>query len=152
MPRLFIYAAEANEKIEPERSFLITQLQLMQRRLWYIIAWPSAVITLIIGCWIGVLYGSLPDWLIIKIGFVIGLYIYFLLCHQLFRQQQKNIFKYSSNKLRMWNEVATIFLFAIVFLAVVKTSLSWLSGLTGLVILIILLMLGINLYKRMRKK
>ena len=152
MPRLFIYTVESNEKTEPERSILLLQLQLMQRKLWYIIAWPSAIITLIFGIWMGILYGSLPDWLVIKIAFVIGLYLYFLFCHRIFKQQQSNQFKYNSNQLRIWNEIATIFLFAIVFLAVVKTEFSWLKGLIGLIILIILLLSGIKLYKYFREK
>jgi putative membrane protein len=52
MPRLFIYATEANEKPEPDKSILVKQLQLMQRKLWYIITWPSAVITLCLAVWL----------------------------------------------------------------------------------------------------
>ena len=49
MPRLFIYTAEANDKMEPEKSILIAQFKIMQRKLWYIITWPAAIITLIFG-------------------------------------------------------------------------------------------------------
>ena len=47
--RLFIYHTEALAKNEPERSILSDQLAIMTKKLWYIIAWPSAVITLIMG-------------------------------------------------------------------------------------------------------
>jgi putative membrane protein len=58
---------------------------------------------------------------------------------------------FTSTQLRIWNEVATIFLFAIVFLVVIKTNLSFLTGFIGLAILVVLLMLGIKLYKLVRK-
>ena len=54
--------------------------------------------------------------------------------------------------MRLWNEGATILLFAIVFLATLKTSFDWVYGLVGLFALGILLMLGIRLYKRMRNQ
>ena len=38
--RLFVYSAEANEKSEPERSILLKQFGIMQKRLWYGITWP----------------------------------------------------------------------------------------------------------------
>ena len=50
--RLFIYQTEALEKPEHERLILKPQLDLMARRLWYIITWPSAVLTLIFGFWV----------------------------------------------------------------------------------------------------
>ena len=54
--------------------------------------------------------------------------------------------------MRMWNEGATLLLFAIVFLAILKTSFDWVYGLVGLIVLGIVLMLGIRLYKRMRNQ
>ena len=135
MVRLFVYSAEANEKSEPERSILLKQYDIMQKRLWYGITWPSAILTLIFGTWMGILYGSLPAWLLIKLFFVAGLFIYHITLHLIFRQQQKGIFKWSSQQLRIWNEVATIFLIAIVMLAVVKQLLSvaWAVGLAAVV-------------------
>lgn len=152
MPRLFIYTTEAHEKTEPERSILIRQLLLMQNRLWTIIAWPSAILTLIFGVWMGILYSVLANWLIIKIGFVFMLYLYFLFCHRVYLQQKNHIFTYTSMQLRIWNEVSTVLLFAIVFLVVVKTGMSWLSGIIGLLVLMVLLMAGIKLYKILRER
>ncbi len=153
LPRLFIYAREAQDKPEPERSILIRQLQVMQHKLWYIITWPSAVITLIFGVWLLVQTGFIAQpWMHIKLAFVVALYIYHYTLHIIFLQQQKGIFKYTSTQLRIWNEVATVLLFAIVFLVVVKTSLSWLTGLAGLFVLVVLLMSGIKLYQHIREK
>jgi putative membrane protein len=62
------------------------------------------------------------------------------------------VFKYSSQKLRLWNEVATIFLVAIVMLATVKQSLSFVWGLVGLICFVVLLMSAIKIYKVIRAK
>ena len=58
--RLFIYQTEALEKSEQERQILKPQLDLMARRLWYIITWPSAVLTLIFGFWVLTLPLGIP--------------------------------------------------------------------------------------------
>lgn len=149
--RLFVYSAEANKKQEPERSILLKQFGIMQKRLWYGITWPSAILTLILGVWIGILYGSLPVWLLVKLFFVLGLFIYHVSLHSIFKQQQKEIFRWSSYQLRIWNEVATLFLIAIVMLAVVKQLLSVAWGIFVLIAFSILLLMAIKVYKKYRK-
>ena len=64
--RLFIYNAEAGEKSEPERKILRAQFDMMTRRLWYGITWPSAILTLIFGPWMFYLLHSFPEWLMVK--------------------------------------------------------------------------------------
>lgn len=159
MPRLFIYNTEAGEKNEPIKTALRNEFSIMMKRLWYGITWPSAVLTLIFGPavmfsagWEKVLLEPEGRWLLIKLVFVVLLYAYFFSLHKIFKQQVNGIFKYSSQQLRIWNEVATIFLVAIVMLAVVKQSLSFVWGLAGLILFVILLMSAIKIYKAMRKK
>ena len=149
--RLFVYSAEANTKPEPERTILLKQFGIMQKRLWYGITWPSAILTLIFGVWIGILYGSLPTWLLVKLFFVLALFIYHLSLHTIFKQQQKENFRWSSQQLRTWNEVATLFLISIVMLAVVKQLLSVVWAVVVLVALTVLLLLAIKMYKKYRK-
>src|ERR1700680_322608 len=124
MPRLLIYNTEAGEKPAAEREVLRTQFAVMIRRLWLGITWPSAILTLIFGPWLWFLLGVTPAWLLIKLIFVAGLILYYFSLDILYRQQIKEVFKYSSQQLRIWNEIATLFLFAIVFTAVVKDSLN----------------------------
>lgn len=150
--RLFIYNAEANEKAEPERSILKNQFTIMIQRLWLGITYPSAVLTLIFGGSMWYLMGFTPDWLMIKLGFVVGLYGYHFSLDAIYRQQKKDIFRYSSQQLRIWNEVATIFLIAIVMLVVVKENMSVVYGLVGLFLFVIVLMSAIKLYKLIREK
>ena len=150
--RLFVYAAEANEKPEPERSILLNQLTLMSKRLWRGITYPSAILTFFFGTYLWYSYGVTPNWLIVKLCFVVGLYLYHFSLDVIYKQQRDGIFKYSSQQLRIWNEVATIFLVAIVMLVVIKESLSAVWGLLGLVLFIIILMSAIKIYKMMRSK
>ncbi|GAB3203938.1 putative membrane protein [Pontibacter aydingkolensis] len=153
--RLFIYYTEASEKPEPERSILQQQFSIMQKRLWYGITWPSAVLTLIFGTSIVItlrLYDPFPGWLIWKIAFVLGLYVYHFLCHSIFKQQQQGILKYTSTQLRVWNELATLFLISVVFLVVLKSALSMVWGIIGLILFSVILMLAIRVYKKVRER
>ena len=152
--RLFIYFVEADSEEATAKAILQKQYKLMSKRLWYGITWPSAIITAIFASWL--LYKSpvflTETWMHIKLTFVVALYVYHLLCHRMFVQLQENKIKYSSFKLRIWNEVATILLFAIVFLVVLKTAISWVWGVVGIVLFAVLLMSGINVYKKIRQK
>jgi putative membrane protein len=154
IPRLFIYQTEALAKEEPERSILHKNLSLMTKRLWFIITWPSAIITLILGVWTLVLE---PSWLKlpfmhIKLTFVFVLYLYHLSLQYIYRLLQKGIVKYTSTQLRIWNEVATIILIAVVFLIVKKDQLSWLGATLGILGVAVSIALAVNIYKRYREK
>ncbi len=152
IPRLFIYNTEASEKTEPEKSILHKQFLLMTKRLWLGITWPSAILTLIFGVWIAVLLGGVPQWLWIKLAFVLVLYIYHFTLHIIYAQQQKAIFRYTSQQLRIWNEIATILLVAIVMIVTVKQSISLVWGIVGLILFILILLAAIRIYKIIRTK
>jgi protoporphyrinogen IX oxidase len=152
MPRLFVYVAETQEKDDPEKTILTNQLLLMSKRLWLGITWPSAILSLIFGGWLWYLYPATPTWLWIKLGFVAGLYLYHISLHVIYRQHDQKVFKYTGQQMRIWNEVATIFLVAVVMLVVVKENISLLWGIGGLAALIILLMSAIKIYKALRTK
>ena len=94
----------------------------------------------------------LTDWLKVKLIFVGILYAYHCSLQIIFNQQQRQLFKYSGQQLRMWNEVPTVLLFGIVFLVVLKNTVDFWWGLLGLFVLIGLLMTGIRLYKFWRHK
>jgi protoporphyrinogen IX oxidase len=157
-PRLFIYNTEANDKPTAVKEALQQQFAIMMKRLWYGITWPSAILTLVFGIWVmlngnwdKIVFKEEGKWLLIKLIFVVLLYVYHLSLHKIFKQQINGIFKYSSQQLRIWNEVATIFLIAIVMLATVKQSMSLVWGLIGLILFIALLMSAIKIYKMLRK-
>lgn len=150
--RLFIYDVEANDKEERDRNVLQHQLRIMQKRLWFGITWPSAIITVITGTYLAYITGYYDSfWFWLKVGFVVLLLIYHLICHSIFNKLQLNIFKWSSSQLRLWNELATLFLVAIVFIVVLKNTLGLLYGMAGLIIVTLLLLVAINIYKKLRK-
>ncbi|HQS55760.1 MAG TPA: CopD family protein [Sediminibacterium sp.] len=159
MPRLFIYNTEANEKKMEIKNALQTQYKIMMKRLWYGITWPSAILTMFLGVtvlvkgnWYKLILYPSGKWLFIKLILVILLYLYHFSLHKIFKLQLNNCFKYSTQQLRIWNEVATIYLIAIVMLATVKDGFSFIWGIIGLLLLISVLMLAIRVYKSIRQK
>jgi len=154
MVRLFIYHTEAQEKPEPNRTILSDQFVIMERKLWYIIATPSMYLVLACGITMTIMHSFLlqQPWLQIKLGFVAGLVIYHFICQHKMKQMAKGIYTWTSTQLRIWNEVATIFLFAIVFLAVLKNGLSWIYGVVGLILFTLIIMSAVKIYKYFRLK
>ena len=150
--RLFIYNREAQDREPRAKSLLQEQFTIMIRRLWLGITWPSAVLTLIFGTWIALLYNALPSWLLVKLAFVVCLFAYHISLHVIYKRQMSGDFRISSQKLRIWNEVATILLIAIVMLVVVKQEMSLAWGLGGLLLVIFLLMSAIKIYKNIRDR
>jgi protoporphyrinogen IX oxidase len=154
--RLFVYQIEANEKPLPEREILQKQYKIMTYRLWYIISWPSAILASIFAFWMlfftptGQAWLLMP-WMHVKLGFVFLLYLYHGKCHQIYLQLQRDEVKHSSNFMRLWNEGATIILFAVVFLVILKNEFNWIYGVVGIILFSVLLMLGFKFYKRIRK-
>ena len=109
-------------------------------------------LTYIFGFWMAIsMFGwEFPHWLWMKLFFVFGLTVYHFICHRMFRNFQNDKITYTSIRLRIWNEVTTLFLFAIVFIVVLKDSGNWLWGMAGLVILAAVLMIGISVYRKIR--
>ena len=153
-PRLFIYHIESSKKSEPEKQILEKQLKIMSHRLWYIITWPSAILATTFAIWLLILMPQwlYESWMLIKISFVLLLFAYHIKTHQIFLQLQRDEIVYSSNFIRIWNEGATLFLFVIIFLAIVKNTINWIFMVLGTLGLIVFLVLAIRVYKRFREK
>jgi protoporphyrinogen IX oxidase len=152
MFRLFVYHAEAARKGEPDRSILMNQYMIMERRLWYIITWPSAVLTLIFGTWLLVLipsYLSQP-WMHLKLFFIACLLAYQIYGQKVYKKIGATPDAFTSFKMRLMNEVGTLLLVAIVFLVVNRDSISWIWGSVGLLGLGALLALIAKAYKKKR--
>lgn len=154
MVRLFIYHTEAQERGEPDRKILSDQFEIMERKLWYIITVPSMLLTVAAGITMLILVpGWLQQpWMHIKLAFVVGLLVYHYICQHKMKQMAKGIYTWTSTHLRIWNEVATILLFAIVFLAVLKNSISWIYGVVGIIAFSVIIMSAVKIYKYYRTK
>ena len=152
--RLFVYQIEAAQKPSPEKEILQKQYKIMTYRLWYIITWPSVVLATIFALSLLHLNPAFIEmrWMQVKLGFVVLLIAYHIKCHLIFKELQNDVFKYSSNFMRLWNEGATIILFAVVFLVILKNAFNWIYGVIGIFLFSIIIMLGFKFYKRLREK
>lgn len=152
--RLLVYHVEAESLPETERATLQRHFKGAERRLWYGITWPSAILTWIFGLWLAYSYygWDFPAWLHTKLLFVIGLTVYHLWCGSIHRSIVHGNSRWNSTSLRIWNEVATLFLVAVVFLVVMKDQLEWIKGVIGLVVFSVVMMAAISIYKRLRER
>ncbi len=152
--RLFIYHTEANDRPELEKNILQKEFEKIEGRLWNIITIPAMVLTVLAGA---LMLYTRPEylsanWMQVKLGFVVLLLIYHFVCQNIMKQLRNGVFKFSSNQLRLWNEVATILLVAIVFTVILKSAVDWVYGLIGLIAFSIIIMTAVKIYKRYREK
>jgi putative membrane protein len=152
--RLFIYHTEAAIRPEPEKTILQKEYEKMEHKLWYIITTPAMVLTVLAGismlCIRPVLLQT--PWMHVKLGFVVLLLIYHFICQRIMKRLKQGLSNTSSFKLRLWNEVATILLVAIVFTVVLKNAVDWVYGLIGLIVFAAVIMAAVKWYKHYRKK
>ena len=152
--RLFIYHTEAQLKPSNEAEILSAQFTIMEKKLWWIITTPAMVLTVVFGVWMLVLNPgllSLP-WMHIKLSFVALLLVYHFVCQRLLKNVANGQFKWSSTQLRLWNELATLVLVAVVFLVELQHSMNWIGGTVGFFGVGILLMFLIRIYKKINSK
>ena len=111
--RLFIYIRESSlSSIENDR--LIQHLNLMAKRVLYAILIPAACITFVFGMSLAVVSKAyLFPWFHLKFVFVLGLILYTWYCRRLYKQfLSRNFGHWTSFRLRVFNEVATLFPFS----------------------------------------
>lgn len=118
LPRLFVYHAMAEDPVSIER------FKVMERKLYYGIATPGAIITIALGIWMLVdyawsLYGA-QGWLHAKLALVGVLIAYHLYCGKLLRDFKHDRNRHSHVWYRWFNELPVLLLIAIVVLVVVK--------------------------------
>jgi putative membrane protein len=162
LARLFVYHAEADEKkTKEEAKVLKPQYEHMEHKLYIIITKPAMVIT-----WIGgttmIVLGYVDDsvvnwietgnWLELKIVLVMILSAYTGYCKKIMRSLKEGKLPMSSDQFRLFNEFPTLFLAAIVLLAVYKSFLNFGIALAGLVAFGVALGIGVKFYKKYREK
>ncbi len=150
--RLFVYLRETQERPSSERDVLQPQLRLMARRLWFGITWPAGLATIGFGLALLPMFWPPGLWLQLKLALVVGLVAYHGACHQMHARLQRGEAVASGRFFRIWNELATLFLVSIVFLVVLKNSMSLVWGVAGLAVFAAVLMAGITLYRRIRTR
>src|SRR5690554_6358953 len=152
--RLFVYYAEAQQKTALEKEILSKQYQIMTHRLWFIITYPAAVLATIFGVWMLIENPALLriPWMQVKLLFIVLLWLYHLKCRALVQQHKVATPKKNASFFRIWNEGATMILFSVVFLVVLKSAINWIFSVAGIFVLAILLTLGIKYYKKVRER
>src|SRR5690554_106163 len=118
LPRLFVYHAMSEDKTSNER------FKIMERKLYYGIMTPGAILTLLFGLWTIHVFGwknySGTYWLHVKLACVLLLFVYHVYCGKLVSDFKLDRNKHSHVWYRWFNEIPVIFLFIIVILAVVR--------------------------------
>ena len=118
LPRLFVYHAMSDDKISIDR------FKIMEKKLFYGIATPGGLLTIIFGVCLLVSNGmtsySGQLWLSLKMILIAVLVLYHIYCFSLLQD-----FKYDRNKhthiwYRWFNEVPVLILVGIILLAVIK--------------------------------
>jgi putative membrane protein len=155
--RLFIYHTEAQTRDDEAKQVLSDQFEIMERRLWWIITTPAMVLTFLFGVWMFIekwdyFASESGAWMHIKLAFVALLVVYHFVCQKIMVDLKRGKFSWKSNQLRLWNEVATLALVAIVFIVMLKDRMNWIKGTVGFFAVAIGLMIAIKIYKRIRSK
>jgi putative membrane protein len=136
--RLFVYHREEQEKEQPSKV-LLDQYALMEWRLFYIITHPAMFLTWIAGLVMLYLYGwdwfTLNIWMHFKLGLLFVLTAYHFWMQRRMQRLKTDTDSVSSFRFRLLNEVPTLLLIAIVFLAIFKSGFSLLYGLAALIVL-----------------
>jgi putative membrane protein len=117
LPRLFVYHAMANDKISIER------FKIMERKLYFGISTPSAILATVFGIWMILLNptGYLSQgWMHAKLGLVTILWVYHLVCYKFLRDFRDDRNQHSHIFYRWFNEAPVLLLVGIVILVMVR--------------------------------
>ena len=114
LPRLFVYHALSQDTLSRER------FKVMERKLFWGIMTPGAVLTLFFGSWLWLGWGFSGGWLHAKLALALVLVGYHAWCGKLMMDFRRERNAHSHVGYRWFNEVPVLALFATVFLVVFK--------------------------------
>lgn len=128
---------EAERKFDPERGIIIAQLSRMMRRTWLHIAWPSLIGMLAMGLLLIAKNSGLfmEPWMYAKIGLVALLIVHHSVTHGLWAKARAGSLHWKSLTVRLWNALALLLLFALIYVVVRRGELGTLWGVLGGVML-----------------
>lgn len=150
--RIFVYHVEAEEKPEPEKKLFQEQYNLMEWRVYKAILTPAMIFTWTCGTIMLCIYGmdwiKEQSWIHLKLLFIVLLSGYQHYCKGIIKKLEKGTNTLTSIQLRMFNEVATLFLIAIVLLAVLRSFANFGMVLGGTLLLGVVFYLIIKALKK----
>ncbi len=117
LPRLFVYHCQALAEGDARGD---ARFKVMERKLYWGIMTPGAVLTWVFGLWLWLGYGITGKWLMWKLSLVLGLVAFHGLCHWHLLQFARGHNRHSERYFRLINEVPVITLVGAVLLVVLK--------------------------------
>ena len=117
LPRLFVYHVQANAEDDARGD---ARFKIMERKLFWGIMTPSAVLTIVFGAWLWLGYGITGKWMMWKLLIVLLLVVFHALCGRHMMAFREGGNTHTERYFRVMNELPVFALFAIVFLVVVK--------------------------------
>lgn len=117
LPRLFVYHAMSSDEISNAR------FKIMERKLYYGIMMPSAILVLLTGIWLlsadwqAYIHAS---WLQLKLFLVFLLFVFHFYCGKLYKNFKHDRNTHGHIFFRWINEIPTVLLIAIILLAIVR--------------------------------
>lgn len=154
--RLFVYHTEAFAFDDPKKSILRKEYEQIELRVYKIICNPGMMLTWLCGLGMiafnGLDWFKLSYWLHFKMVLVVCLTIYHLYCKTLILKLQNAPTVFSSFQFRLWNELPSILLLAIVLLAVYKNSIDFLKAGGGVILFAVIIFALAKAYKNRRLK
>jgi len=114
LPRLFVYHSMTTDAAGVER------FKIMERKLYFGIMTPGAVLTIAFGSWLWLGYGIGGRWLMAKLVLVLVLVAYHVYCGKLLVDFRRDRNRHGHMFYRWINELPVLILLGVVILAVVK--------------------------------
>ncbi len=155
MVRMFVYHVEAMDRPQPESGILSHQFNLMQWRVYKIICNPALIITWACGLAMLYIHGmewfAANWWMQAKLGLLALLTAYHLYCRGIIEKLEKGKMPFTSFQFRLLNEVPTLFLVAIVLLAVYRNAFNVWYTLAGILVFGLLMFIFAKIYKKRRE-
>ena len=110
LPRLFVYHAQA----APDDRIGIERFKLMERKLYFGIMAPGAVLTVVFGMWMWLGYGVTGTWLHAKVTFVLVLIAFHVYLGFLLRDFARDRNRHGHVFYRWLNEIPALPLLVII--------------------------------------
>lgn len=135
--RLFVAHREALGRFEPDRGILHAQFILLERRALYYLISPSLLVVFVVGIWLLIEQPGLlkQPFMHAKLGVVALLIGYQALVHRVYAQLKRAEARWSALQLQLFAQGATLLLFTLIVLVLLRDRLGWVWGSLGLLVI-----------------
>lgn len=144
--RLFVAHREAMAKWEPDRTILTKQFAAMEHGALFYVIWPAVILMVLIGGWMLYLRPDLLKWSFMHVflGYMAVLLVYHGSAHGLYKRLKRGEVKWSVLQLRVWAQGATLLLFCLIVLVLLRSRMTWVWGSVGSLVVGAVVMLVVS--------